>query len=151
MCFIILEKQNGLKIVNTNFTFLIKVKCNKYWPDKDNPTFYGPVQVILIDEKEYACFTTRKLSVLNKQVTLVLVYSTKETCTLINITCVCTIFHILYCIYSKLSYVYQYFDTNFCVANNNRGVFKSDGKGNIHLTIGHTSVTFKLIRFHFIC
>lgn len=104
--FIILEKQNGLKIVNTNFTFLIKVKCNIYWPDKDNPTFYGPVEVTLMDEKEYACFTTRKLSVLNKQVTLVLVYSTKEPCILINITCVCTIIHILYCIYSKLSCVY---------------------------------------------
>lgn len=123
MCFIILEKQNGLKIVNTNFTFLIKVKCNKYWPDKDNPTFYGPVQVILIDEKEYACFTTRKLSVLNKQVTLVLVYSTKETCTLINITCVCTIFHIIYCIYSKLSYVYQYFDYLLLITLNVQLIF----------------------------
>ncbi|XP_065926867.1 receptor-type tyrosine-protein phosphatase alpha isoform X2 [Magallana gigas] len=44
-----------------------KVKCNKYWPDKDNPALYGPVQVTLMEEKEYACFTTRQLSVLHKK------------------------------------------------------------------------------------
>nr|XP_034321166.1 receptor-type tyrosine-protein phosphatase alpha-like [Crassostrea gigas] len=44
-----------------------KVKCNKYWPDTDNPALYGPVQVTLMEEKEYACFTTRQLSVLHKK------------------------------------------------------------------------------------
>nr|XP_034318918.1 receptor-type tyrosine-protein phosphatase alpha isoform X1 [Crassostrea gigas] len=44
-----------------------KVKCNKYWPDKDNPVLYGPMQVTLMEEKEYACFTTRQLSVLHKK------------------------------------------------------------------------------------
>uniref|UniRef100_A0A8W8MNB7 protein-tyrosine-phosphatase n=1 Tax=Magallana gigas TaxID=29159 RepID=A0A8W8MNB7_MAGGI len=44
-----------------------KVKCNKYWPDKDNPALYGPVQVTLMEEKEYACFTNRQLSVLHKK------------------------------------------------------------------------------------
>uniref|UniRef100_K1PWV4 Receptor-type tyrosine-protein phosphatase H n=1 Tax=Magallana gigas TaxID=29159 RepID=K1PWV4_MAGGI len=46
---------------------MLKVKCNKYWPDKDNPALYGPVQVMLMEEKEYACFTTRQLSVLHKK------------------------------------------------------------------------------------
>lgn len=118
-----IRKTKWIKNSQYKFHFLLKVKCNKYWPDKDNPTFYGPVQVTLIDEKKYACFTTRKLSMLNKKVTLVLVYSAKEPCTLINITCVCTIFHILYGIYSKLSYVYQYFDYLLLITLNVQLIF----------------------------
>ncbi|XP_052695995.1 receptor-type tyrosine-protein phosphatase epsilon-like [Crassostrea angulata] len=54
-------------VMVTNLVKGEKVKCNKYWPDKDNHALYGPVQVTLMEEKEYACFTTRQLSVLHKK------------------------------------------------------------------------------------
>lgn len=47
-----------------------QLKCNKYWPNKDKPTTYGPVLVTLLEEKEYAFYTTRQMSVYNKEVNM---------------------------------------------------------------------------------
>ncbi|XP_065926562.1 uncharacterized protein [Magallana gigas] len=54
-------------VMVTNLKEGEKHKCNKYWPDKDKPATYGPVLVTLLEEKEYAFYTTRQLSVYNKE------------------------------------------------------------------------------------
>eukprot|EP00105_Crassostrea_gigas_P033131 XP_011456389.1 PREDICTED: receptor-type tyrosine-protein phosphatase alpha [Crassostrea gigas] len=54
-------------VMVTNLKEGEKLKCNKYWPDKDKPATYGPVLVTLLEEKEYAFYTTRQLSVYNKE------------------------------------------------------------------------------------
>ncbi|XP_065926591.1 uncharacterized protein [Magallana gigas] len=54
-------------VMVTNLKEGEKLKCSKYWPDKDKPATYGPVLVTLLEEKEYAFYTTRQLSVYNKE------------------------------------------------------------------------------------
>lgn len=45
-----------------------QVKCTQYWPERNKSFSAGPVLVKLIENKEYAFYTERKLSVSNKQV-----------------------------------------------------------------------------------
>lgn len=45
-----------------------QVKCTQYWPERNKPFSAGPVMVKLIEEKEYAFYIERKMSVSNKQV-----------------------------------------------------------------------------------
>ena len=52
------------------FHFVFKLKCSQYWPNKNLTRKYGCVLVKLIQEKEYAFFTERKLSANNTEVQL---------------------------------------------------------------------------------
>lgn len=62
---------NNMPVVLSYQTQGIKfsqVKCTQYWPERNKPLSAGPVLVKLIEEKEYAFYIERKMSVSNKQV-----------------------------------------------------------------------------------
>nr|XP_034320846.1 uncharacterized protein LOC105334720 isoform X5 [Crassostrea gigas] len=54
-------------VMVTNLKEGEKVKCTQYWPERNKPFSAGPVMVKLIEEKEYAFYIERKMSVSNKQ------------------------------------------------------------------------------------
>lgn len=54
-------------VMLTNLKEGEKVKCTQYWPERNKPFSAGPVLVKLIEDKEYAFYRERKMSVSNKQ------------------------------------------------------------------------------------
>ena len=47
-----------------------QIKCTQYWPNKNESPTFGPVSIKMIEEKKYAAFIERKLSLNNKAVSL---------------------------------------------------------------------------------
>nr|XP_034321388.1 receptor-type tyrosine-protein phosphatase T-like [Crassostrea gigas]XP_034321389.1 receptor-type tyrosine-protein phosphatase T-like [Crassostrea gigas] len=54
-------------VMLTNLKEGEKFKCTQYWPERNKPFSAGPVLVKLIEEKEFAFYIERKMSVSNKQ------------------------------------------------------------------------------------
>eukprot|EP00105_Crassostrea_gigas_P041322 XP_019925470.1 PREDICTED: receptor-type tyrosine-protein phosphatase T isoform X2 [Crassostrea gigas] len=54
-------------VMLTNLKEGEKFKCTQYWPERNKPLSAGPVMVKLIEEKEFAFYIERKMSVSNKQ------------------------------------------------------------------------------------
>ncbi|XP_061185075.1 uncharacterized protein LOC133193119 [Saccostrea echinata] len=56
-------------VMLTNLIEGPKVKCHEYWPDKETELDINPFSVTLIEEKQYAYFVERRLTLRNKKVT----------------------------------------------------------------------------------
>ncbi|XP_056002085.1 uncharacterized protein LOC125663226 isoform X2 [Ostrea edulis] len=54
-------------VMLTNLKEGDKIKCSQYWPDRNKHISYGIVSVKMIEEKEYAFYVVRKLTVINKE------------------------------------------------------------------------------------
>ncbi|XP_056002093.1 receptor-type tyrosine-protein phosphatase epsilon-like [Ostrea edulis] len=54
-------------VMVTNLKEGNKNKCAKYWPDTDKHIGYGTVSVKMVDEKHYAFYTVRKLTVIHRE------------------------------------------------------------------------------------
>ncbi|XP_056002124.1 receptor-type tyrosine-protein phosphatase kappa-like [Ostrea edulis] len=54
-------------VMVTNLKEGNKNKCAKYWPDPDKHIGYGNVSVKMVEEKHYAFYTVRKLTVIHKE------------------------------------------------------------------------------------
>lgn len=64
-----LRKQHVCSLILSNIRHKFsQVKCTQYWPERNKPFSAGPVVVKLIEEKEYAFYMERKMSVSNKEV-----------------------------------------------------------------------------------
>ncbi|XP_061194965.1 receptor-type tyrosine-protein phosphatase gamma-like [Saccostrea echinata] len=50
-------------VMLTNLQEGTKIKCTQYWPDVNKKIDYGPVSVKMTEEKEYAFYILRKMSV----------------------------------------------------------------------------------------
>nr|XP_022304858.1 uncharacterized protein LOC111111943 isoform X3 [Crassostrea virginica]XP_022304859.1 uncharacterized protein LOC111111943 isoform X3 [Crassostrea virginica] len=53
-------------VMLTNLKEGDKIKCTQYWPNKNESSTFGPVSIKMIEEKKYAVFIERKLSLNNK-------------------------------------------------------------------------------------
>nr|XP_022305574.1 receptor-type tyrosine-protein phosphatase alpha-like isoform X2 [Crassostrea virginica] len=53
-------------VMLTNLKEGDKIKCTQYWPNKNESPTFGPVSIKMIEEKKYAAFIERKLSLNNK-------------------------------------------------------------------------------------
>nr|XP_022304853.1 multiple epidermal growth factor-like domains protein 10 isoform X7 [Crassostrea virginica] len=53
-------------VMLTNLKEGDKIKCTQYWPNKNEPSTFGPMSIKMIEEKKYAAFIERKLSLNNK-------------------------------------------------------------------------------------
>ncbi|XP_062587027.1 cell death abnormality protein 1-like, partial [Saccostrea cucullata] len=56
-------------VMLTNLTEGPKVKCHQYWPDKGQELDVNPFTVTLVEEKQYAYFVERRMTLCNKKVT----------------------------------------------------------------------------------
>ncbi|XP_078328710.1 uncharacterized protein LOC111114478 isoform X1 [Crassostrea virginica] len=53
-------------VMLTNLKEGDKIKCTQYWPNKNESSTFVPVSIKMIEEKKYAAFIERKLSLNNK-------------------------------------------------------------------------------------
>ncbi|XP_078328720.1 receptor-type tyrosine-protein phosphatase T-like isoform X2 [Crassostrea virginica] len=53
-------------VMLTNLKEGDKIKCTQYWPNKNESPTFGPMSIKMIEEKKYAAFIERKLSLNNK-------------------------------------------------------------------------------------
>ncbi|XP_061165545.1 receptor-type tyrosine-protein phosphatase T-like [Saccostrea echinata] len=54
-------------VMLTNLKERNKIKCTQYWPDGNKHINYGIVSVKMIEEKEYAFYVVRKMTVIQKE------------------------------------------------------------------------------------
>ncbi|XP_062574203.1 receptor-type tyrosine-protein phosphatase epsilon-like isoform X3 [Saccostrea cucullata] len=54
-------------VMLTNLKERNKIKCTQYWPDANKHINYGTVSVKMIEEKEYAFYIVRKMTVVQKE------------------------------------------------------------------------------------
>lgn len=54
------SKTNFVKTVNI---FHFKIKCNQYWPETNDEGFYGDISISKYEEKHYAFYVIRKLTI----------------------------------------------------------------------------------------
>ncbi|XP_061165547.1 receptor-type tyrosine-protein phosphatase epsilon-like [Saccostrea echinata] len=54
-------------VMLTNLKERNKIKCTQYWPDANKHINYGTVSVKMLEEKEYAFYLVRKMTVIHKE------------------------------------------------------------------------------------
>ena len=108
--YVILSGKHIIFFIHTHMP-CFQVKCYKYWPSKNESLSFGYISVELIEEKIYAFFIERKLSVTNS-----IVCSYKNCLQCVTQILICS----LYCIKLFKDFGKKFIQRQICIHHKKR-------------------------------